>query len=113
MVRILALILLLLIIALQLRLWGGDGQVRIAELELAIATQQAENERLRQRNAALHAEVINLKEGHEAIEERARAELGLIGADEIFYHVIDGPDGEARSGVTPEPDPPAEPERQR
>lgn len=112
MVRILALVLLVLIIALQLRLWGGDGQVRIQELEAAIAAQQAENERLRQRNAALQAEVVNLKEGHEAIEERARSELGLIGADEIFYHVIDGPVPDSRADIPDQRDEP-EPEHSR
>lgn len=112
MIRLMALVLLLLIIALQLRLWGSDGRTRIEELEQAIAAQQAENERLRQRNAALQAEVVNLKEGHEAIEERARAELGLIGPDEIFYHVIDRPGGPARdSAPGSQASPPPEPRR--
>lgn len=88
--RLLILLLLFLIVLLQLKLWGRDGMVKVRELEAAIATQREENERLKARNAALEAEVLNLKEGKEAIEERARSELGFIGEDETFYHVIDG-----------------------
>jgi cell division protein FtsB len=88
--RILIAILLLLIVALQLKLWGREGMAKVEDLEQAVAAQRAENERLKARNAALEAEVINLKESREAIEERARAELGLIAEDETFYHVIDG-----------------------
>jgi cell division protein FtsB len=88
--RILIAILLLLIVALQLKLWGREGMAKVEDLEQAVAAQRAENERLKARNAALEAEVVNLKESREAIEERARAELGLIAEDETFYHVIDG-----------------------
>ena len=88
--RILIVALLFLIVLLQLRLWGSQGVAKVRELETAIAAQREENERLRARNDALEAEVVNLKEGREAIEERARSELGLIGPDEVFYHVIDG-----------------------
>jgi cell division protein FtsB len=87
--RILIAILLLLIVALQLKLWGREGMAKVDDLEQAIAAQRAENERLKARNAALEAEVVNLTESREAIEERARAELGLIAEDETFYHVID------------------------
>jgi cell division protein FtsB len=88
--RILILVLLVLIALLQLKLWGRDGVVKVRELEKAVATQREENERLKARNAALEAEVVNLKEGKEAIEERARSELGLIAEGESFYQVIDG-----------------------
>lgn len=88
--RILIVLLLFLIVLLQLRLWGGNGVKKVRELESAIAAQREENQRLKARNAALEAEVVNLKEGKEAMEERARSELGLIGKDEVFYHVIDG-----------------------
>jgi cell division protein FtsB len=87
--RVLIAVLLLLIVALQLKLWGREGMAKVDDLEKAIAAQRAENERLKARNAALEAEVVNLKESREAIEERARAELGLIADDETFYHVID------------------------
>lgn len=86
--RVLTLVLLLLIVVLQLRLWGGEGRRKVAGLEQAIAAQRQENERLRARNAALAAEVRNLKEGREAIEERARAELGLVAPGEVFHQVI-------------------------
>lgn len=89
MLRVLIVALLLLIVVLQLKLWGGEGMTKVDELEAAIASQRAENARLQARNAALEAEVVNLKEAREAIEERARSELGLIGEDEIFYQVIE------------------------
>ena len=86
--RVLTLVLLLLIVILQLRLWGGEGRRKVDGLEQSIAAQRLENERLRARNDALAAEVRNLKEGREAIEERARAELGLIAPGEVFHQVI-------------------------
>lgn len=98
--RILIVVLLFLIVMLQLKLWGRDGIVKVRDLETSIATQREENDRLKARNAALEAEVVNLKEGREAIEERARSELGLIANDETFYHVIDG----KTSPAPPEPD---------
>jgi len=88
--RILIVVLLFMIVMLQLKLWGRDGVVKVRDLESSIAIQREENDRLKARNAALEAEVVNLKEGREAIEERARAELGLVAPDETFYHVIDG-----------------------
>ncbi len=99
--RVLIVVLLFLIVFLQLKLWGRDGVPKVRALEQSITAQQAENARLKARNAALEAEVLNLKEGREAIEERARAELGLIGKDETFYHVIDGESPPAQ----PEPRP--------
>ncbi|MDZ3824210.1 MAG: cell division protein FtsB [Pseudoxanthomonas sp.] len=86
--RVLTLVLLLVIVVLQLRLWGGEGRRKVDGLEQAIAAQRLENERLRARNEALAAEVRNLKEGREAIEERARAELGLVAPGEVFHQVI-------------------------
>lgn len=98
--RILILLLLFLIVLLQLRYWGSEGIGKVRELEASIAAQAEENERLRARNAALEAEVVDLKEGHDAIEERARAELGLIAEDEVFYRVID--DAEAPTQSPPD-----------
>lgn len=89
MTRLLLAALLVLVVLLQLRLWGRDGMPKVDDLERTIAEQRVENERLRQRNAALEAEVVNLKEAREAIEERARAELGLIAPGESFYQVIE------------------------
>lgn len=83
-------ILLILIVSLQYDLWVGEGSVvAVRKLETAIELQAQENKLLRERNEALQAEVIDLKQGLGAIEERARTELGMIKNDETFFHVID------------------------
>jgi len=75
---------------LQYRLWHGTGGlVMVDELNAKVTAQREENERLRQRNAALAAEVMDLKSGDVAIEERARSELGMVKPDEIFYRIVD------------------------
>ena len=71
---------------------ADDGYRKTLKLRAAVAEQQALNEELDVRNRALDAEVLNLKEGREAAEERARTDLGLIGADETFYQVVPRPD---------------------
>lgn len=87
-----------LLIALQYPLWFGNGGVlAVWELKREIAAQREENARLTERNQALAAEVIDLKEGLAAIEERARIELGMIKKGETFYQVIDDvPDAKSR-----------------
>lgn len=83
-------LLIVLLLVIQQRLWFGDGglhEIKVREQE--IAGREAVNARLRTRNAALQADVDNLKEGLDAIEERARSELGMIRKDEIFYQVIE------------------------
>ncbi len=88
--RILIVVLLLLLLLLQYRLWVGEGSLaEVHSLQQDIADQQAELEELRQRNRALQAEVSNLKQGLDAIEERARSELGMIRDGEIFYQIIE------------------------
>lgn len=83
-------ILFLLLLVLQLRLWVGDSSVReVWRLQTAVEQQQQENQRLKERNQALEAEVDDLKQGVDAIEERARSELGMIKKDETFYQVIE------------------------
>ncbi len=67
---------------------GGRGQ--LAELQARVAAQQAENARLEQRNQALAADVAELKSGEAAVEDRARAELGMIKPGETFYRVVEG-----------------------
>ncbi|WP_202842800.1 cell division protein FtsB [Luteimonas saliphila] len=75
---------------LQYRLWLGDGGTRaVEELDARVGQQRRQNEGLEQRNAALAAEVADLKSGEAAIEERARNELGMIKPGEIFYRVVD------------------------
>ena len=74
---------------LQAQLWLSDGGYRkTVKLRQAVADQRELNEQLRNRNAALDAEVINLKQGLEAAEERARTDLGMIGPKETFYQVV-------------------------
>lgn len=82
-------------LVLQVSLWFGEGGILdVHRLKRAVAEQQAENLKLSQRNQVLEAEVNNLKTGREAIEERARLDLGLIRDDETFYLVT----GKALSG---------------
>ena len=74
---------------LQVRLWlSDDGYRKTLDLRTAVADQRAQNQVLRERNAALDGEVINLKQGLEAAEERARTDLGMIGPNETFYQVV-------------------------
>jgi cell division protein FtsB len=74
---------------LQVQLWlSDDGYRKTLKLRTAVADQRAQNQSLRERNAALDAEVINLKQGLEAAEERARTDLGMIGPKETFYQVV-------------------------
>ena len=70
---------LALLAALQYRLWVGEGSLaHVAQLKQEIAEQQRENEKLLERNRVLTAEVIELKQGLETIEQRARHELGMV-----------------------------------
>ncbi|MBL8437585.1 MAG: cell division protein FtsB [Zoogloeaceae bacterium] len=83
-------ILLALLVAMQIPLWAGKGGwFRAWEVERQLQAQKEENRRLEQRNAGLEAEVRDLKSGYEAIEERARIELGLVRSDEIFVQLPD------------------------
>jgi cell division protein FtsB len=76
-------------VLLQAQLWLSEGGYRkTMKLRAAVAEQRTMNEELRERNAALDAEVVNLKQGVEAAEERARTDLGLIGSKETFYQVV-------------------------
>ena len=76
-------------LGLQAELWfSGDGYRKTLNLRAAVAEQRALNESLRERNAALDAEVVNLKQGKDAAGERARTDLGMIGRKETFYQVV-------------------------
>ena len=98
--RILIAILLLVLVALQFKLWFGDGGVSdISALEQRVAAQEAENAMLETRNDALRAEVEDLRERLDAVEERARSELGLIREGEEFYPVVPGDNSRGRSGA--------------
>jgi cell division protein FtsB len=88
--RSLAILLIVMIVAIQTPLWfGKGGWLRVWELEGQLKAQREQNEKLRARNAALDAEVRDLKRGYEAIEERARSELGMIKHDEVFFQVVE------------------------
>lgn len=82
------LVLAAVIVLLQYPLWlGKGGWLRVWDMERQLKGQQDVNQKLEQRNAGLDAEVRDLKTGYEAIEERARFELGLIKEGEIFVQV--------------------------
>jgi len=100
--KVLISILIVLLLILQYKLWFGDGNMReVWKLQAAIEEQKKENEKLRERNAALEAEVQDLKQGLEAIEERARSELGMIKKGETFYQIIEN--DEAKQETAPLP----------
>jgi cell division protein FtsB len=82
------------LVAMQLELWlGDDRRPRLKSLTLAVAEQTATNQALAETNADLRAEIVNLRQGSEAAEERARSELGLIGPKETYYQIaeVDAP----------------------
>ena len=82
--------LILLLAGLQAKLWWGDGGWSAAkQLQQQVARQRVENEKLKQRNDALSAEVEDLKSGEAAVEERARSELGMVKPGETFYRVVE------------------------
>lgn len=90
--RLLIVLLLGLLAVLQYRLWVGEGSLaEVHGLKREIAAQEAELERLTVRNRELQAEVDDLRTGMDALEERARGELGMIKPGEIFLQVIERP----------------------
>lgn len=87
--RILIALLVIVLAALQYRLWLGQLSVTdYLRQQEEIATQQASNQELIKRNRMLLADVDDLRQGQEAIEERARNELGLIAEDEVFFRIV-------------------------
>ncbi len=91
-------VLAVLALLMQINLWlSDDGYRKTRELRSAVAEHRQQNRSLKERNVALEAEVLNLKNGREAAEERARTDLGMIGHKETFYQVVpatDTPDAE-------------------
>lgn len=88
--RLLIAILVLLLVGLQYRLWVGDGGIReVWDLQEAIGAQRAKNAVLGERNRALDAEVRDLKTGLDAVEERARKEVGMIREGETFFRIVE------------------------
>ena len=95
--KILAAILGALIVLIQYPLWiGKGGWLRAWDMDRQLQAQQAKNAGVAARNASLGAEVRDLKQGTEAVEERARSELGMIKSDEVFFQIA--PNQSATSG---------------
>jgi len=86
----LLILLLLMLVYLQYRLWFGDGSLQeVWELHREVEAQREENLQLRERNAALEAEVRDLQQGLDAIEEHAREDLGMVKEGETFYQLVE------------------------
>ena len=89
--RWLALFFVALILALQYPMWlGKGGWLQVREYDRQLAEQREQNAKLKARNEALDADVRDLKTGYEAIEERARSDLGMIKQDEVFFQLQTG-----------------------
>ena len=86
--RLVPLVLITLLVILNAQLWFGRGSLpNVAKLERELTQQQAANEEARRTNEQLNAEVNDLKEGLNMVEERARQELGMVKANEIFVQI--------------------------
>ena len=86
--RVLAIIFVVLIVALQYPMWlGKGGWLQVREYDRQVALQRDANAKLKVRNDALDADVRDLKTGYEAVEERARNELGMIKQDEVLFQL--------------------------
>ncbi|MCM8611780.1 cell division protein FtsB [Accumulibacter sp.] len=106
--RWLAIALLVVIVLLQHPLWlGKGGWLRVWEVDRQLAEQKEINKVLELRNAGLDAEVRDLKQGYDAIEERARFELGMVKQGEVFVQIPEKPAADQRAVVMPEKPPPA------
>jgi cell division protein FtsB len=86
--RILAYVFIALIVALQFPMWlGKGGWLQVREYDRQVTLQREANARLKARNDALDADVRDLKTGYEAVEERARSDLGMIKHDEVLFQL--------------------------
>ena len=87
--RILAIAFAVLLVAIQVPLWlGKGGWMRVWALDRQVTEREEANRRLQARNQALDAEVRDLKQGTDAIEERARYDLGMVKQDEVFFQIV-------------------------
>lgn len=90
--KIMIIALIALIALLQYEFWFAKGSIRTTvELKRSIANQEKENAKAQVNNAAISADIKDLKNGNESIEEHARNDLGMIKEGESFYRVVDGP----------------------
>ena len=112
--RLVSVVLVLLILYLQYGLWyTRGGKPDVDKLKVSVAEQKDEIARLKERNRALAAEVMDLKQGLEAVEERARSEMGMIKNGEVFFRITDPKHGRDQagngSGLAKGVEPPLEP----
>ena len=90
MIKPIMIVLAIMLVLLQYRLWiSHDGLPSLLRLHLQVEKQRLDNEKLSERNQVLAAEVQDLKSGLDALEERARSELGMIRQGETFFHIIE------------------------
>ncbi|MGM0534503.1 MAG: cell division protein FtsB [Pseudomonadota bacterium] len=113
MLKWLAIVLIILLALLQYRLWLGEGGMReLTEVRQRVAVLEEENQPLRDRNARLAAEVVDLKTGLDAIEERARSDIGMVRSDEQFFWVpgvaVENTGLKVNAGLVDMPEPGAE-----
>lgn len=102
--KIIITILVVLFLFFQFKLWiGDDGIPDVMHLQKEVDTAKLEQERLKERNQALAAEVNDLKKGQDAVEERARNELGMIGQGETFYQIIKPADNNKKNSSSAGP----------
>ncbi len=82
-------ILTLLLVSLQFKLWfSAGGYLDVYRIKQQVLSQQQINSRMQKENAALMANIADLKSGNTAVEELARTELSMIKVDEVYYHFI-------------------------
>ncbi|VAW53765.1 Cell division protein DivIC (FtsB), stabilizes FtsL against RasP cleavage [hydrothermal vent metagenome] len=87
--KIIAFVLLVLLVWLQYKIWLQDGGIpEVLQLQQEVEEVTKEVHKLQERNSSLDAEVKDLKKGLDAIEERARSEMGMIKEGEVYYQVI-------------------------
>jgi cell division protein FtsB len=88
--RLITLGLAVLLVLIQYPLWlGKGGWLRVWDLDKQVEAAQKKNNELKARNAKLNSEVRDLREGTDAVEERARYELGMIKDGEIFVQILE------------------------
>ena len=93
--RILAIVLGILILLIQYPLWlGKGGWLKVWDADRQVTAQKEHNDTMQSRNDALAAEVSDLKQGMEAVEERARYDLGFVKKDEVFFQIVEPPKAE-------------------
>lgn len=98
--KIIAFVLLVLLIWLQYKIWLQDGGIpEVIQLQQEVEAVKTEVQQLQERNSSLDAEVKDLKKGLDAIEERARSEMGMIKESEVYYQVIESEKNESSANT--------------